>query len=166
MMSFLAVALLSATADAHLMPMGKGTINVIGKSAYIVLSLPVSAFAAVPSCADGVLTKAELAADHEALRRAVLDGLMVEADGVAKLDRVLFDLPVGYGHAPDQSGELTVMVVARLPAESPPKLSWRLWSEHAPSLTIRATASDGGNTLKSEVATISRGQPSHRFFTK
>ncbi len=111
-----------------------------------------------------MLSLAELASDGEALRGAVRRALRVEAGGEAELDQILVDLPVGYGHDADRSAELTVLVVARLPTAAAPELSWTRWSARVPRLALKATVSQGRETLRREFAVITPAQPAHRFF--
>ena len=60
-----ALSLLGTAAQAHLMPAGHGTINVVGDKAYMVLSVPVEAFSSVEACRDGLLTAVELEASRD-----------------------------------------------------------------------------------------------------
>jgi hypothetical protein len=79
-------------AQAHLMAAQRGTLNLVGDGAFIVLSLPVSAFSGVDDDGDGKLSVAELqvhqAEIEEVLRRQMrlsardadlpLQGLMLQ----------------------------------------------------------------------------------------
>ncbi len=55
-LAFATLILGSSFANAHVMPAGRGTLNVVGSKAYIVVSIPVAAFQTVTACTDGVLT--------------------------------------------------------------------------------------------------------------
>jgi hypothetical protein len=52
----------TAPVEAHLMVAQRGTLNIVGDGAFMVLSLPVSAFPGIDDDGDGKLSSAELAA--------------------------------------------------------------------------------------------------------
>ncbi len=53
--------------QAHLLPAQNGTMNIIDSSAFLVVSVPVSALKAVDSNADGVLSSAETLTGNDAI---------------------------------------------------------------------------------------------------
>lgn len=61
----LAFGIFCSSAQAHLMVAQKGTLNLQGDGAYLVVSLPVSAFGGIDDDGDGALSNQELTA-HEA----------------------------------------------------------------------------------------------------
>lgn len=67
--ALLCLALVSIQSQAHLMPKGKGTINIEGKSAYAVLSLPIQAFKGVDNNRDGLLDVSELNKHQKTIRQ-------------------------------------------------------------------------------------------------
>lgn len=156
----------NSTAAAHLMPAGRGTMNLIGDKAYLALSLPVSGFSSVPGCADGVLSHAELRRDASILREELRAHLVLESPRRATFERILMNLPTGYGHDRNRSPELIVMIVAGLQrAPRSVALAWHGWPASRPSpLTIRASVAESGLPDRAEEATLSRERPSHRFF--
>ena len=163
------IVLGACPAAAHLMRAGHGTINVVGEKAYVVLSLPVAAFAgggAADAVADGILTTAELEAHKAALREAIRDGIRVEVGGRrATLPTVMLSLPTGDGHAPDRGADLTVMIVAELGgAPSAITFGSTLWADDASALRIRATVSEGRETLRGEIGEVHPGEPVYVFF--
>ena len=160
----LLVTFLVSSAHAHLMPAGKGTLNVVASKVYVVLSLPVSAFY------DGGhkerISQLELKQSEEALRDRVRRGVILRSSGAnASLDQILLSLPTGEGHDGQGDEDLLVMIVASF--VRPPDsiaLSSNLWAEGRGGLRIKATVSEGTKTLKSEVAELSNGRQEHVFF--
>ncbi|MFN3199481.1 MAG: hypothetical protein ACE366_13840 [Bradymonadia bacterium] len=161
----LGIAVLPFAANGHLMPLGKGTINIVGEKAYVILSLPVSAFRDIPVCADGVLSQTELNTHRGAMHDAVRKGLQIASGAPATIDKVLLNLPTGYDHDPDKSGEIVVMVVARMQG-APEALTFtsNLWAAQPEPLEIQVTVTEGGHTLKREVETLTADNPTHTFF--
>ncbi|WP_442777309.1 HupE/UreJ family protein [Sphaerotilus montanus] len=79
-------------AHAHLMAAQKGTLNLVGDAAFLVLSVPVSALLRVDDDRDGALSKAELAAHADAVRAQVLAGVqLLDAGGALPLQLVMLD---------------------------------------------------------------------------
>ena len=72
-----------APAHAHLMAAQKGTLNLVGNAAFLVLSVPVTAFKGVDDDGDGALSKAELALRVEAIRAQVQAGVQLLGPGGA-----------------------------------------------------------------------------------
>lgn len=165
-----AACLWASSAAAHLMPVGHGTVNVVGHKAYVVLALPVSSLAgaAGDAAADGRLTPAELATHRAALEAAVRAGLSLTVAGQpARLGRILLNRPQGQGPAHDHDRALTALVVAHLPA-APGPLTVRstLWgAAPADALKLEVTLTAGGRVTRREVQTLTAAQPQRRFFT-
>jgi len=87
-------ALLGMTpAHAHLMAAQKGTLNITGNAAFLVLSVPVSALQGVDDDRDGALSKAELANHVEAIRTQVKAGVqLMERAGALPLQLMMLDI--------------------------------------------------------------------------
>ncbi len=81
------VLTLAPTAQAHLMVAQRGTLNIVGDGAFMVLSLPVSAFREVDDDRDGLLSPAELQAHAATIRAQVQQGvqLLESGDGARAL---------------------------------------------------------------------------------
>jgi HupE / UreJ protein len=69
-----------ASAQAHLMVAQRGTLNLVGDGAFLVLSLPVSAFSNADTNRDGLLSPDELQAQAGYLQQKVLDGVQLWSD--------------------------------------------------------------------------------------
>lgn len=84
---------LAFTAQAHLMVAQHGTLNFVGTGAFLVLSLPVSAFDGVDDDGDGRLSFAELKAHRADIEATVLNRVrLVDAHGVLPLQGVMLSL--------------------------------------------------------------------------
>lgn len=68
------------SAHAHLMVAQRGTLNLVGDGAFVVLSLPVSAFSGADDDGDGLLSLAELQAHASDLQRQVAQGVQLWSD--------------------------------------------------------------------------------------
>ena len=77
---WLTLLTLLAPAQAHLMLAQHGTLNIVGDGAYLVLSLPVSAFLGMDNDGDGRLSAAELRAHRAAIEAAVQHGVVLSDD--------------------------------------------------------------------------------------
>jgi HupE / UreJ protein len=88
-----ALLLCSAPARAHLIAAQKGTLNLVGDAAFLVLSVPVSALHGVDDNGDAALSKAELRSHTESVRAQVLAGVkLLGPDGALPLQLVMVDI--------------------------------------------------------------------------
>jgi hypothetical protein len=104
-------ALLAATpAQAHLMAAQKGTLNVVGDAAFLVLSVPVSALKGVDDNGDGALSVAELRAHTDAIRSQVQAGVQLrDAAGALPLQLLMLDVAPPENTPQAAAHHLTVM---------------------------------------------------------
>ncbi len=80
-------------AHAHLMVAQRGTLNIVGDGAFMVLSLPVSAFNGIDDNGDGKLSDAELAAHRAEISTAIIrDVQLIDAQGARPLEGVMLSL--------------------------------------------------------------------------
>lgn len=77
----LVLCALGLPVHAHLMVAQKGTLNFSGDGAYMVLSLPVSAFRSVDDDGDQLLSLAELRAHAGSIEQQVQAGVQLLSDG-------------------------------------------------------------------------------------
>ncbi|MFT5430638.1 MAG: hypothetical protein ACI9OJ_001314 [Myxococcota bacterium] len=159
---------LASSASAHLIPAGKGTLNLVGPKAYVVLSLPVAAFT-IEGVSAARLSPAELAKNQVSLQEQVAAGIAVSAPGeLGAFDKVLVNLPTGSDHTSDAGQELVALIVVRFSA--PPKsvsLTSRLWADGAEGsggLKVKATESRGATTVRAEIGVLSSDRPAFLFF--
>jgi hypothetical protein len=84
--------LATAPAQAHLMAAQKGTLNLVGDAAFLVLSVPVSALKGVDDSGDGALSVAELRAHTDTIRTQVQAGVQLhDAASALPLQLVMLD---------------------------------------------------------------------------
>ena len=80
-------------AQAHLVAAQKGTLNLVGNAAFLVLSVPVSALHSVDNDGDGMLSKAELATHADAIGQQVKAGVQLMGPAEAlPLQLVMLDI--------------------------------------------------------------------------
>lgn len=139
-LSWLACA---TTAAAHLMPEERGTVNIVGTTAYSVISVPVEAIAFADDNKDGQIDTPELQRHNAGLRSAFSQGYSLSEDGNASsIDLVYPLLPSEAEADGDRSHYLVFMhqqKFARAPARL--KLTSSLFSDQG-SITLTATQGD------------------------
>lgn len=99
-----------APAQAHLVAAQKGTLNIVGDAAFLVLSVPVAALQGVDADGDGLLSKAELQAQADAIRTQVLAGVQLLGPGGAlPLQLVMVDTASPDNAPASAASQLTVL---------------------------------------------------------
>ena len=147
-------------------------MNVVKDKAYIVMSVSVSVFSksgAGKAVSDGILTAPELKTHQQALRTAIRSGLTVRhGKSPIKFSSILLNLPKGDHHPSGKSAELTAMIVAPLNKtagkKAPIEVKNTLWGPPEKRLKMKATITDGGKTVRSEVFEFSPAKDRHLFF--
>jgi hypothetical protein len=82
-----------APASAHLVAAQRGTLNIVGDAAFLVLSVPVSAMQGVDDDGDGLLSKPELQRHADALHTQLLGGVQLRGpEGALPLQLVMVDI--------------------------------------------------------------------------
>ncbi len=110
--------LATAPAQAHLMAAQKGTLNVVGDAAFLVLSVPISALKGVDDNGDGALSVAELRAHAETIRSQVQAGVLLhDAAGALPLQLVMLD--VGPPESTPQAAARHLAVMGRFQLRAP-----------------------------------------------
>lgn len=117
-----AVCLLTVSTPslAHLMEDQHGTLNFVNGGAFLVLSIPVSAFAGVDKNDDGELSAVELSQSITRIETQILDGVRLIDNGEAlPLQGLMISIsPPDH----DRSGESTHLVaLGRFPADTDKK---------------------------------------------
>lgn len=88
-------------ASSHMIAAQKGTLNIVGDGAFLVLSVPVSALQGVDDDGDAALSRAELRTHADAIRTQLLAGVQLFGpDGALPLQLVMVDVA-----APDNAPE-------------------------------------------------------------
>ena len=89
----LSAALVASSADAHLMVAQHGTLNLVGDGAFMVLSLPATAFPRADDDHDGRIARGEFERHYRDIAAAVSAGVsLVDADGSHAPEGVLLSL--------------------------------------------------------------------------
>jgi hypothetical protein len=93
-------ALALSTAHAHVIVSQHGTLNIVGDSAFMVLSLPVSAFKGIDDNGDGLLSVAELRAHSASIELQIKQGIQLENNrGVSTLGGLMINtVPPEHDH--------------------------------------------------------------------
>jgi hypothetical protein len=80
-------------APAHLMEDQKGTLNFVGTGAFLVISLPVSAFTGIDDDGDARLSSAELRSHWKAIEDQVKESVkLTDSSGPRPLEGIILDI--------------------------------------------------------------------------
>jgi hypothetical protein len=107
-----------STAQAHLMVAQRGTLNLQGNGAFVVLSVPVSAFPGVDDDGDGKLSQAELADHHGDMQTTVEKGLLLNDAQANRPLQGIFFTPTPPDQTPQAPAD-QVVVMARFALSGP-----------------------------------------------
>lgn len=113
--------LTTASAQAHLMAAQKGTLNLVGDAAFVVLSVPVSALQGADDDGDGALSRAELGQHTVALRQQIQAGVQLRSTGNGPLPLQLLMLDVSAPEGQPEAPSRHLMVLGRF--QLPPQAS-------------------------------------------
>jgi hypothetical protein len=156
-------------ADAHLMPARQGTINLVDRGAFAVVSLPVSSLHGFDDDGDGVMSLTELTR-HDADLRAEIDRRFSIFDGetLAHTERVDLVLSPQHDATPDRASEVVALKHATF--ATPPsdlRVTCDLFgaSPSEQALTITATRNKA-TTPDAEPATFTPTSMDHRLFRR
>lgn len=154
--------IIPCVAHAHLLPKQNATMNVVDKSAFFVVSVPVSALTGVDNDQDGALSMAEIQQHNREIQRQFEARFQVRSDGKtgdSNLTWVLSPIQDGTAAEADYVVVMHRVNFAEIPAN--PVLETSLFGTLAGErqMTIKATRGD----LK-EVAILEATAPSHKFF--
>lgn len=102
--------LASHPATAHMMVAQHGTLNLVGDGAYLVVSLPVSAFDGIDDNADGRLSASELRLHRMSIIERVTQGLVLsDGDEACPLQGIMLSLAEDHDDPANPSLQLIVM---------------------------------------------------------
>lgn len=148
----LCVALLGwSSAQAHLMVAQRGTINLAGGGGFVVLSLPVSAFAGVDDDGNGLLSAAELQAHASDIQRQVVQGVRLWSDaGERPLEGLMLQLSPDE-HQPNGAARQLV-AMGRFALDAQPQ-----------NLRLRMDLFGTGAEEQTQNIVVSQGERAHRL---
>jgi hydrogenase/urease accessory protein HupE len=154
--------LLAGAAQAHLMPVQQGTLNVVGAEVFAVVALPASAFPGADDDGDGRLSEAEVAAHRVALLAAVSEGLRLgDGEAPGRQELLLVEAAHDEAGAAPPAG-LVALLEVRFPA--PPRtlrLDTSLFGSALGARQLTVKASRDGEV---EVAVLTPLRSGHEFF--
>ena len=138
---------------AHVMVAQHGTLNIAEDGVYMVLSLPITAFAGVDDNDDGRLSKAEFGLHRSAIVLAVKDQIVL-ADGNGKLDlKGLLISPVTAHDSPTDSASQLIVMGRFEPPElgSPLKYQVGLFGTQPSERVLEITATNKMKNLQQAI---------------
>lgn len=155
----------AGAAQAHLMPVQQGSLNVVGEAVYVVVSLPVSAVPEVDDDRDGRLSSTELT-QHEVILRARLAqrfGLF-DGDVRGRLDLVQPMVEPDERHPASPAGASHFLVLLKISFNAVPRalrVQTDLFgvSAREQQLTLKATRG-----LQTESVVLNPRRQSNHFF--
>ena len=152
------------------MAVQRATLNITQDGAYMVLSLPSSAFSGLEmdDDGDGKLSIAELRLHQAQLEQAVRTSVQVsDAQGALPLEALLLNFDIAHG-SPEQALAVIALGKYSLRAQTPP-LRWDigLWGQAPQGSKIEATVTRSGKPgapLERQVIYFSREHATHALF--
>ena len=140
----------AAPAQAHLMVAQRGTLNIVGDGAFMVLSLPVSAISGIDDDGDGKLSPAEFSAHRATIADAVNRKVqLLDAQGARPLEGLMMSLALS-----DEAPTLPVtqlVVLGRYAlanADQPLRFENRLFGKTAAEQTFQITVTKASNAQR------------------
>jgi hydrogenase/urease accessory protein HupE len=149
---------------AHLMPAGKGTINLIGNLSYVLISLPIQSFP-IKGAPQNLELSPEVLKKNETFLKSWFREHLVLKNGSAKAVWLEVFLSLNPKHQGDQSNELVVMAIAKF-SDRPQNISIRseLWASEAEPIQLTSTLSEAGKVVNTQVTLLSKENPEAFLF--
>jgi HupE / UreJ protein len=155
----------SPPAQAHLMVAQRGTLNIVGDGAFMVLSLPVSAFSGIDDDGDSKLSAAEFAAHRVTIASAVAREVRVlDEQGARPLEGMMLS-PAPPDEAPTQPATQLVVLgrFALRDAASPLRFEVDLFGKTAAERTFQITVTRASKT-QTQLLVLTPRQPARILF--
>lgn len=153
----LAGAAVSA-AQAHLVVSQRGTLNIVGDGAYMVLSLPVSSLSGFDDNQDGLLSVDELRAHGASIESQIKQGVALDSNqGRSALEGVMLNTAPPDSTPAAPSTHLVVLGRFAIPAQATElKLALRLFGTRADEQTEQIAVTRG---TQSQLITLTPEHP-------
>ena len=153
--------LLVRPAGAHLMPTGKGTLNIRGDAVFMVLSLPISAFPQLDRSGDGKVSIDEFNDGRAATVAAIERGIWLD-DGFARLAPEHILLAPEEAHQGEGIGDVSILAKFSLSAAgaTPTHFTMQLFGHDQPRMIISASQKESG---RESSVTLSPDDPEGEF---
>jgi HupE / UreJ protein len=147
-----------SAAQAHLIVSQRGTLNIVGDSAFMVLSLPVSAFKGIDNDADGSLSVAELRVNASKIVAQVKSNVFLEtSQGRKTIDGLMLNtVPPENDHEAPAKQIAVLGRFALEPEASQLKLTMQLFGEGSSKRAEHITVT---KSSRSQLMTLSVEQP-------
>ena len=145
-------------AQAHLVVSQRGTLNIVGSGAYMVLSLPVSAFSGIDDDHDGMLSLEELRTHAASIEAQIRQGVSLDSDqGQSALEGIMLNTAPPDSSPLAPSSHLVVLGRFAVPALArETKLALRLFGTGADEQTEQITVTRG---TESQLITLTPEHP-------
>ena len=145
-------------AHAHLVVAQRGTLNIVGNVAYMVLSLPVSALSGIDDDHDGLLSVDELRAHGASIASQIRQGVSLNSDqGRSALEGVMLNTAPSDGTPSAPSTHLVVLGRFAIPAKATElMLALRLFGTRADEQTEQIAVTRG---TESQLITLTPEHP-------
>jgi hypothetical protein len=145
-------------AHAHLVVSQRGTLNIVGDGAYMVLSLPVSAMSGFDDDHDGLLSVDELRAHGASIESQIQQGVSLTSDqGRSALEGIMLNTAPPDSTPTAPSTHLVVLGRFAIPAQATSlKLALRLFGTRADEQTEQIAVTRGA---ESQLITLTPEHP-------
>ncbi len=150
--------------QAHLIPAGRGTVNVIGELVYVAISLPVEVFSSERESGKVELSTSQLNLIKTQFSKKVR---FKSGDQNSVWQEVFITWPDGTHRHQDVGNEVIVMAIAKF--EGKPKsltLLSELRSDKSFSISVDATITEKGKTVKKETTILTNALGEIQFFNE
>ncbi len=150
--------LTASLAHAHLVVSQRGTLNIVGDGAYMVLSLPVSALSGIDDDHDGLLSVNELRAHGASIASQIKQGVALDSDrGRSALEGIMLNTAPPDSTPSAPSTHMVVLGRFAIPAQATDlKLVLQLFGTRADEQTEQIAVTRG---TESQLITLTPEHP-------
>ncbi len=158
LLAFVLAGAAVSAAQAHLVVSQRGTLNIVGDGAYMVLSLPVSSLSGFDDNQDGLLSVDELRAHGASIESQIKQGVSLDSNqGHSALEGVMLNTAPPDSTPTAPSTHLVVLGRFAIPAQTTDlKLALRLFGTRADEQTEQIAVTRG---TQSQLITLT---PTHQ----
>ncbi|MEQ9462655.1 MAG: hypothetical protein RJQ10_03255 [Haliea sp.] len=148
----LLLVMLAVPVRAHLMVAQHGTLNFVDNAVFMVISIPVSAFAGIDDNQDGKVTMFEFNRNRDAVLSAVRSNVsLTDEEGVLVLEGILLSPVTAHDRYPETLSDLTVMGRFNLrKSASALRFESRLYGDEESAQTLKMLATRRSNGYQTE----------------
>jgi hypothetical protein len=158
LLAFMMAWLTASLAHAHLVVSQRGTLNIVGDGAYMVLSLPVSALSGIDDDHDGLLSVNELRAHGASIASQIKQGVALDSDrGRSALEGIMLNTAPPDSTPSAPSTHMVVLGRFAIPAQATDlKLVLQLFGTRADEQTEQIAVTRG---TESQLITLTPEHP-------